>query len=106
MASRSKQLTQLTSFERAVLREVSKIPRGQVRTYSQIAKAIGQPKAARAVGNALAKNPCPIRIPCHRVVCADGSPGNYSGPGGRKGKLALLAQEGAKLRRPSPSKTA
>ncbi len=63
-----KKINGLTAFQRRVLREVEKIPRGEVRTYKQIAKSIGRPKAARAVGQAVAKNPFPRTIPCHRVV--------------------------------------
>ena len=87
-------LSKLTPFQRAVLLACSRIPKGQTRTYSQIARAIGKPKAARAVGNALAKNPFAPLIPCHRVVKSDGSPGGYSGKGGVKTKRRLLAAEG------------
>lgn len=87
-------LGHLTAFERAVLEEVARIPRGEVRTYAQVARALGQPRAARAVGNALAKNPVPFLIPCHRVVRADGSIGHYSG-GGPAVKRRLLMAEGA-----------
>lgn len=87
----------LTPFEAAVLRATATIPAGSVRTYGQIASAIGRPGAARAVGQALAHNPVPIRIPCHRVVRSDGSLGGYSGQGGTAGKQALLEAEGAQL---------
>ncbi|VVC02950.1 Methylated-DNA--protein-cysteine methyltransferase [Candidatus Burarchaeum australiense] len=89
-------LSSLTHFESLVLRAVSKIPRGETRTYSEIARAIGRPGAARAVGNALARNPMPIKIPCHRVVRSNGSPGGYSGPGGNRAKRRLLAAEAGK----------
>jgi O-6-methylguanine DNA methyltransferase len=86
-------LAALTPFQQAVLRECAKIPRGQTRTYSQLARAIGKPRAARAVGSALAKNPLAPLIPCHRVIRADGSIGEYSGRGGAKKKKSLLLQE-------------
>ena len=60
----------------------------------EIARRIGRPKAVRAVGNALGRNPVPILIPCHRVVPTDGSLGGYSGGGGSKTKARLLALEG------------
>ena len=92
------ELSKLTPFERAVLHETAKIPKGQTRTYGEIAKALGKPDAARAVGNALAKNPQPLQIPCHRVVRSDGSSGGYSGRGGARRKRELLESEGANPR--------
>jgi len=86
-------LSGLTPFQRAVLLECAKIPRGQVRTYSQLAAAIGKPKAARAVGSALAINPLAPLIPCHRVIRADGKMGGYSAKGGKKRKAQLLRNE-------------
>jgi O-6-methylguanine DNA methyltransferase len=86
-------LSSLTPFQRAVLLECAKIPRGQTRTYSQIARAIGKPQAARAVGNALAKNPLAPLIPCHRVVRADRKLGGYSAKGGTMKKKRLLLME-------------
>ena len=86
-------LAALTPFQRSVLFECAKIPKGQTRTYFQIARAIGKPGAARAVGNALAKNPLAPLIPCHRVVKSDGSLGGYSAKGGRGRKRLLLKQE-------------
>ncbi len=79
-------------FQQQVLRAVSAIPRGKVRTYQFIAKQIGKPKAARAVGRALATNPFPLIIPCHRVIRSDGKLGGYQG--GLKMKKALLRKEG------------
>jgi methylated-DNA-[protein]-cysteine S-methyltransferase len=85
-------LRRLTDFERAVLRKALEIPKGEVRSYSWIAKEIGRPRAVRAVGNALGNNPVPILIPCHRVVRSDGRIGNYAlGPAM---KVELLATEG------------
>lgn len=63
------------SFGEDVLELVSQIPRGSVTTYSEIARVLGKPRAYRAVGNALAKNPNPEKIPCHRVIRSDGSVG-------------------------------
>ena len=71
-----------------------KIPKGTVKTYSQVAKGIGKPLAARAVANAIGKNPYAPRIPCHRVIRLDGSLGGYSGKGGIKTKKMLLKKEG------------
>ncbi len=87
-------LTAMTSFQRQVLLAASRIPRGQVRTYSEVARQIGRPKAARAVGQALGSNPVPIVIPCHRVLAADGSLRGYSGGGGIATKERLLKLEG------------
>jgi O-6-methylguanine DNA methyltransferase len=84
----------LSEFERAVLMKALEIPAGEVRPYSWIAKEIGHPEAVRAAGSALAKNPVPLLIPCHRVVRSDGHIGEYS-LGGPRIKRALLAVEGA-----------
>jgi O-6-methylguanine DNA methyltransferase len=84
----------LSEFEQAVLRKAFEIPRGEVRPYSWIAREIGRPDAVRAAGSALAKNPVPVLIPCHRVVRSDGHLGNYS-LGGPRNKRTLLESEGA-----------
>jgi O-6-methylguanine DNA methyltransferase len=84
----------LSEFERAVLLKALEIPTGEVRPYSWIAKEIGHPHAVRAAGTALAKNPVPLLIPCHRVVRSDGRLGKYS-MGGARTKRTLLALEGA-----------
>ncbi len=86
-----------TLFQRKVWLYLKKIPRGKVKTYSDVAKAIGKPLAARAVANAIAKNPYSPRIPCHRVIRSDGSIGGYSGKGGVKTKKLLLKKEGIML---------
>jgi methylated-DNA-[protein]-cysteine S-methyltransferase len=70
---------------------------GKVTTYGAIAKAIGSPRAARAVGNALGANTNPIVVPCHRVVRGDGVLGGYSGGEGPTTKAKLLAREGVKV---------
>ena len=80
-----------------VLRLVNQIPYGQVRTYGQVAVTLGKPGASRAVGNANARNPLPLIIPCHRVMGADGSFRGYGGPGGIPTKAWLLQKEGALL---------
>ncbi|MGH2669650.1 MAG: methylated-DNA--[protein]-cysteine S-methyltransferase, partial [bacterium] len=84
-------------FERAVLEQLRRIPRGQVRTYREIAAAFGHPSASRAVGNACAKNPVPLIVPCHRVVRSDGGLGGYSLRGGPRLKRRLLELEGVDL---------
>jgi O-6-methylguanine DNA methyltransferase len=90
-------LRSLTPFEAAVLRKALEIPRGQVRPYGWIAREIGKPKAVRAVGTALAKNPIPLLLPCHRVVRTDGMIGNYALGGSAKKKI-LLTSEGVNLK--------
>ncbi len=85
-----------TPFEQAVLAKALQIPRGEVRPYSWIAAEIGRPKAVRAVGTALAHNPVPLVVPCHRVVRADGMLGQYS-LGGPQNKRAILTAEGLDL---------
>jgi len=82
-----------TKFQIKVWKYLKNIPRGKISTYSKIARAIGYPKAVRAVANAIGKNPNPINIPCHRVVRADGSVGGYSGKGGIDKKIKLLKNE-------------
>ena len=83
-----------TKFQIKVWKAISKIPRGQVRTYKELAKLIKKPKASRAVANACGKNPYPIKIPCHRVIRSDGSLGGYSGRGGIIAKKDILKKEG------------
>ncbi len=81
------------SFSQRVLEEVRAIPWGETRTYSWLAAKVGRPQAARAVGRALAANPLPIVVPCHRVVRGDGRLGGYRGGLGWKERLLRL--EGA-----------
>ncbi len=83
-----------TDFQMQVWEELLKIPKGQVVTYTELAKRIGKPKAVRAVANACGKNPDAPRVPCHRVVRSDGGLGGYSGAGGIEQKRALLQSEG------------
>jgi len=87
-----------TAFQEAVWRELRKIPVGETRSYAQIAAAIGQPKAVRAVGTANGDNHVAVLIPCHRVIRSDGSLGGYAGGLDRKRKL--LAAEGHADRSP------
>ena len=86
-----------TPFQIKIWNYLKKIPKGRVKTYSQVAKAIGKPKAIRAVANAIGRNPYSPSIPCHRVIRSDGSLGGYSGKGGIKQKLKLLRSEKIKI---------
>lgn len=83
-------------FKEKVLELVSKIPKGKVTTYKELAKSLGKPNAYRCVGNALAGNPCPIEIPCHRVVKSDGHMGGYIL--GCEKKEELLRKEGVEVK--------
>lgn len=85
-------LGKLTPFQRKVLEVVKTIPYGETRSYKWVAERIGKPKAARAIGQALKKNPYPIIIPCHRIIRSDGSLGGYS-KGIRKKKRLLKKEE-------------
>ena len=86
----------ITDFERAVLEKVREIPKGRVTTYKEVARAVGVKRAARAVGNALAKNPFLVLIPCHRVIKSDLSLGGYSQ--GAEIKKELLESEGIEFK--------
>ncbi|RLC97593.1 MAG: hypothetical protein DRI77_06975 [Chloroflexi bacterium] len=88
-------LERYSAFQRRVLVAEHGIPRGQVSTYGRIAKSLRVPRAARAVGNALARNPFPIIIPCHRTIRADGRLGGFRG--GLDMKRALLEMEGVEV---------
>jgi len=79
------------TFKNKVLVVICQIPFGQVRSYAWVARKVGCPKAVRAVGQALKKNPYPLLIPCHRVIKSDGSLGGYAG--GRKKKEFLINLE-------------
>jgi methylated-DNA-[protein]-cysteine S-methyltransferase len=91
-------LSALTPFQRLVLEIASRIAPGQVWTYHRLAEELGRPECSRPVGQALARNPVPIIIPCHRVIASDGSMGGYSGGSGIEAKRWLLQLEGALLR--------
>ena len=86
-----------TKFQLKVWNYLKKIPKGKVKTYKDVAKAIGKPLAVRAVANAIGKNPYAPKIPCHRVIRSDGSLGGYSAKGGIKTKKLLLKKEGIKI---------
>ena len=83
--------TLCSTFQQSVLRATYSIPRGSVSTYQRIAASLGIPKGARAVGNALANNPFPLIVPCHRVIRSDRHIGGYGG--GTEMKRALLERE-------------
>lgn len=83
-----------TDFQRAVWKELKKIPRGETRTYGEIAAAVGRPKAVRAVGTACGANPLPLFIPCHRITAKNG-PGGFGS--GLPWKRMLLKTEGVSL---------
>lgn len=85
----------MTKFQLDVLDLVSRIPKGKVTTYKELAIALGRPHAWRAVANALAKNPHPVKIPCHRVVRSDGGVGGYQLGAAQKEKL--LVAEGIEV---------
>lgn len=85
----------VSPFVLKVYEAAREIPPGQTVTYADLANTLGQPAAARAVGQALGRNPIPLIIPCHRVLAAHGKPGGFSAPGGRATKAKLLAIEGA-----------
>lgn len=82
-------------WERIVYRAAAAIPSGETRTYGELARALGRPEAAQAVGQALGRNPWPVVVPCHRILAADGKTGGFSAPGGARTKLRLLEIEGA-----------
>ena len=84
-----------TKFQISVWKEIKKIPKGQTKTYKEIAVALKKPKSSRAVANACGKNPLLIEIPCHRVIRSDGKLGGYSGKGGINQKRTLLKEDGA-----------
>ena len=91
-----------TEFQRAVYAHLRTIPRGQVRSYGEVARLLGNPGAAQAVGAANRANPSPLAVPCHRVVAANGSPGGFSG--GLELKLRLLKLEGVDRKGWTPSR--
>ena len=84
-----------TPFQRKVYEVLLKIPKGEVRTYAEVAWMIGKPNAARAVGQALKRNRWASGIPCHRVIASDGTLGGYSAKGGTAAKRRLLRREGS-----------
>jgi methylated-DNA-[protein]-cysteine S-methyltransferase len=93
-------LSHLSAFQLRVARACRRIPRGQVRTYGQLAAVAGSPGAARAVGNVMAQNRYPIIVPCHRVVGSAGSLGGFSARDGISLKRRMLELEGAEIAKP------
>jgi len=90
-------LSAATGFQKKVWSTAAAIPYGRVRTYGWIAGRIGMPRASRAVGTALGRNPLPIIIPCHRVLREDGGLGGFSAPQGVALKRKLLRLEGVRV---------
>ena len=86
-------LTGLTPFQRKVLTACRRVGLAKTTTYGRLAAKIGNPQAARAVGNALANNPLPLIIPCHRILAANNSLGGFSAPGGTQLKARMLRHE-------------
>jgi methylated-DNA-[protein]-cysteine S-methyltransferase len=84
-------------FHRRVYDVTRTIKPGTTLSYGEVAARVGEPDAARAVGQALGRNPIPIIVPCHRVLAARGGTGGFSAPGGTATKLQMLAIEGARL---------
>lgn len=91
-------LDDLTRFRQDVLKVIRNLAYGEVLSYGQVAHECGSPHAARAVGGALATNPIPVIIPCHRVVASDGRLTGYSAPGGEITKRVLLVMEGVEFK--------
>ena len=88
-------LDDIPEFHRRVFATARAIAPGNTVTYGELARRLGTPGAARAVGQALGANPFPIVVPCHRIVAADGSLGGFSAPGGARTKRRMLQIEGA-----------
>lgn len=86
------------SFKEKVYELTRSIPKGKVATYGQLARLAGKPRAARAIGMFMAKNPDAPHTPCHRVVAADGSLKGYSAEGGLAQKKKMLVAEGVKFK--------
>lgn len=84
-------------FAQVVLKTLHRLPYGKTLTYSELASRAGRPRAVRAAANAVANNPLPLIIPCHRILRKDGAMGGFSAPGGIATKQRLLALEGACL---------
>ncbi len=92
-------LSPYSDFQRRVWEVVRTIPYGEIKSYQWVAVRLGDPRGGRAVGGALAKNPVPVIIPCHRVVRKDGRLGGFSAPGGIELKRSMLELEGVRLDR-------
>ncbi|MGE5308730.1 MAG: methylated-DNA--[protein]-cysteine S-methyltransferase [Deltaproteobacteria bacterium] len=83
----------MTEFEKKVYKAVMEIPVGETRSYQWVAARIGRPRACRAVGNALNRNPYAPLVPCHRVVKSDGSLGGFAGGSAKKRRLLAMERE-------------
>ena len=94
------ELVDVPEFDRAVYAIARTVPPGEVLTYGAVARRLGRPGAAQAVGRALGRNPVPLVVPCHRIVAADGRLGGFSAAGGVVTKRRLLEIEGAPIDRP------
>ena len=92
-----------SEFQLSVWNALLEIPYGETASYGEIAKRAGLPNGAQAVGQAMAANPLPIIIPCHRVLAAGGKLGGFSAPGGQSAKLRMLELEGIRLAPPPPA---
>ena len=92
----------VADFHQRVYRGARKVSAGRTISYGELAARIGSPGAARAVGQALGKNPFPIVVPCHRVLAANGKAGGFSAHGGLVTKRRILAAEGVELSTPAP----
>ena len=95
MSKKDLKIKEITPFEKKVYAYVKMIPKGKVASYAWVAQKIGRPGSARAVGNALNKNPFAPQVPCHRVVCGDGRLGGFAS--GVQEKEFLLKKEGVKI---------
>lgn len=93
-----KNLSGISGFQQRIYVAIQKVPRGKVTTYQAIANHLHS-KAYRAVGSACKKNPFAPQIPCHRVICSDGSLGGYQGKMSSKKKAALLQKEGIEIKK-------
>ena len=93
----------LPAFNRRVYELARTIPPGSTMTYGEVARRLGSPGMARAVGQALGRNPYPIVVPCHRVLAADGRMGGFSAPGGVATKRRMLEIEGVEGVRAEPT---
>ena len=91
-----------TDFQQQVWSRLLEIPRGETRTYKDLALDLGRPRVARAVGGACGANPVPLLIPCHRVRASNGSLGGFSAAGGSEVKMRLLAWEASQTDRVAP----
>lgn len=88
-------LSHLTPFRSEVIKACRRIRHGQTASYTDLARAAGSPRAARAVGSAMASNRLPLIVPCHRVLCSNGNMGGFSSPHGIREKKRMLRLEGA-----------